>query len=75
MVILLKKYLSLILLPGTLVFLLSCHNSTQTTEESTVIKTPVTIVPVAFKPVTSTVSLPAVATYMNKLPEQLRRYL
>jgi biotin carboxyl carrier protein len=66
MVILLKKYLSLILLPGTLVFLLSCHNSTQTTEEATVIKTPVTIVPVAFKPVTSTVSLPAVATYMNK---------
>lgn len=66
MLILLKRYLSLILLSGTLVFLLSCHNSAQTTEEATVIKTPVTIVPVAFKPVTSTVSLPAVATYMNK---------
>jgi biotin carboxyl carrier protein len=66
MVILLKRYLSLIMLPGTLVFMLSCHNSARTTEEVAVIKTPVTIVPVTFKPVTSTVSLPAVATYMNK---------
>jgi biotin carboxyl carrier protein len=66
MLILLKRYLSLILLTGTLVFLLSCHNSARTTEEGTVVKTPVTIVPVSFKPVTSTVSLPAVATFMNK---------
>jgi biotin carboxyl carrier protein len=66
MAILLKRYLIIFLFTGTLVFLLSCHNSTQPAEEATVIKTPVTTVPVTFKPVTSTVSLPAVATYMNK---------
>ena len=66
MIILLKRYLSLFLVPGTFILLLSCHNSSRPAEEVTVIRTPVTIVPVTFKPVTSTVRLPAVATYMNK---------
>ena len=66
MIILLKRYLSLFLVPGTFILLLSCHNSSRPAEEVTVIRTPVTIVPVTFKPVTSIVRLPAVATYMNK---------
>ena len=66
MIILLKRYLSLFLVPGTFIILLSCHNSSRPAEEVTVIRTPVTIVPVTFKPVTSIVRLPAVATYMNK---------
>jgi multidrug efflux pump subunit AcrA (membrane-fusion protein) len=66
MIILVKRYLSLFLVPGTFIILLSCHNSSRPAEEVTVIRTPVTIVPVTFKPVTSIVRLPAVATYMNK---------
>lgn len=66
MIILVKRYLSLFLVPGTFILLLSCHNSSRPAEEVTVIRTPVTIVPVTFKPVTSIVRLPAVATYMNK---------
>jgi len=44
----------------------SCKQGTKTSEEVSEVKTPVTLVPVTFKSVTSTVSLPAVATYMNK---------
>jgi multidrug efflux pump subunit AcrA (membrane-fusion protein) len=66
MAILLKRYLSLFLFPATLLFLQSCHNSAPTAKEAAVIRTPVTIAPVAFKPVTSSVRLPAIATYMNK---------
>ena len=46
--------------------LLSCKQKTKTSEEAGEVKTPVTITPVTFKPVSSTVALPAVATYMNK---------
>jgi len=46
--------------------LFSCKNIAKTSEAVAEVKTPVTIVPVTFKPVTSTVALPAVATYMNK---------
>ena len=46
--------------------LLSCKQTTKTSEEAGAVKTPVTITPVTFKPVSSTVALPAVATYMNK---------
>ena len=46
--------------------LLSCKQKTKTSEEAGEVKTPVTITPVTFKPVSSTVTLPAVATYMNK---------
>jgi hypothetical protein len=46
--------------------LFSCRHVTKTSEETTHIKTPVTIVPVAYKSVTSTVALPAIATFMNK---------
>jgi biotin carboxyl carrier protein len=46
--------------------LLSCRHSTKTTDEVAEVKTPVTVVPVTYKSVTSTVALPAIATFMNK---------
>jgi len=46
--------------------LFSCKQGTKRSEEVSEVKTPVTLVPVKFKSVTSTVALPAVATYMNK---------
>lgn len=44
----------------------SCKHVSKTSEEVTEVKTPVTIVPVTFKPVSTTVTLPAVATFMSK---------
>jgi biotin carboxyl carrier protein len=48
------------------ILFLSCHHSVKTADEVSEVITPVTIVPVMFKPVTSAVRLPAVATFMNK---------
>jgi biotin carboxyl carrier protein len=50
----------------TMGLLLSCKHSTKTTDEVAEVKTPVTVVPVTYKSVTSTVALPAIATFMNK---------
>lgn len=56
-----------LLLPALIsMFLFSCNHAVQPAEETTVVKTPVTIAPVEFKSVASTVTLPAVANYMNK---------
>jgi len=44
----------------------SCRHVAQSTEETTEVKTPVTVVQAEYKPVSSTVTLPAVATFMNK---------
>jgi len=44
----------------------SCGHVTRSTEETTEVKTPVTVVTVENKPVVSTVDLPAVATFLNK---------
>jgi hypothetical protein len=49
-----------------IVLLYSCRHAKETSEEATIVKTPVTIAPVEYKSVTSTVTLPAVATFMNK---------
>jgi biotin carboxyl carrier protein len=57
-------FLCLLIMATGLLF--SCRHVTKTSEETTHIKTPVTIVPVAYKSVTSTVALPAIATFMNK---------
>jgi len=51
---------------GISILFTSCHNTAPAAEEAAVVKTPVTVIPVEFKKVTSTVSLPAVATFMNK---------
>ena len=50
----------------TMGLIISCKHTAKTSEETPVVKTPVTIVPVTYKAFSSTVSLPAVATFMNK---------
>jgi biotin carboxyl carrier protein len=44
----------------------SCKQTPKSSEETTVVKTPVTIASVTYKSFSSSVSLPAVATFMNK---------
>ncbi|HEX7493722.1 MAG TPA: HlyD family efflux transporter periplasmic adaptor subunit [Bacteroidales bacterium] len=61
-----RTNLFLFLLTGALILILSCHHAARRAEEPGEVKTPVTIVPVEFKSVTSTVGLSAVATFMNK---------
>jgi multidrug efflux pump subunit AcrA (membrane-fusion protein) len=61
-----KTCLFFCLVTGIISLSSSCKRSISTSEEVIEIKTPVTITPVAFKPVSSTVSLPAVTMYMNK---------
>src|ERR1035437_233077 len=51
---------------GTIGLLFSCKHAPKTSEETSVVKTPVTIAPVTYKSFSSTVALPAVATFMNK---------
>jgi multidrug efflux pump subunit AcrA (membrane-fusion protein) len=46
--------------------LFSCKQSPKSSEETAVVKTPVTIASVTYKSFSSSVSLPAVATFMNK---------
>jgi hypothetical protein len=50
----------------SMLLLYSCRHAKETTEEATIVKTPVTIAQVEYKSVASTVTLPAVATFMNK---------
>lgn len=52
----------------TMMIILSpgCNQTTSTSEEELEVITPVTISPVIFKTVTSTVDLPAVTTFLNK---------
>jgi biotin carboxyl carrier protein len=66
MIMRIYKISQLPLLIVSSILFLSCHNAVKITEEAPEVKTPVTIIPVIFKPVISTVSLPAVATFMNK---------
>jgi hypothetical protein len=61
-----RTNLFLFLFTGALILILSCHHAAQKAEEPGAVKTPVTIGPVEFKSVTSTVGLSAVATFMNK---------
>jgi biotin carboxyl carrier protein len=61
-----RTNLFLFLITGALLLILSCRHAAQRAEEPGAVITPVTIVPVEFKSVTSTVGLSAVATFMNK---------
>jgi multidrug efflux pump subunit AcrA (membrane-fusion protein) len=61
-----RKNFILLLLSGTIMLLLSCRHTAQTAEETTEVRTPVTVVPVEYKSVVSTVALPAVATFLNR---------
>jgi multidrug efflux pump subunit AcrA (membrane-fusion protein) len=44
----------------------ACNRSAATSEEETVVITPVTIVSITYKPVTETIDLPAVTAFINK---------
>lgn len=66
MLINIRTSLILLLISGLMVISLSCKHAAPTSEESTEVKTPVTVAPVEYKSVTSTIALPAVATFMNK---------
>jgi len=66
MVTFIRTKFLLVLITITSIALLSCKHAAQSKEETTIVKTPVTIAPAEYKSVTSTVTLPAVATYMNK---------
>jgi hypothetical protein len=61
-----RTHYFLYLLITAIGLLLSCKQKTKTSEEASRVITPVTIAPVTFKSVSSTVALPAVATYLNK---------
>jgi multidrug efflux pump subunit AcrA (membrane-fusion protein) len=61
-----RNYLTHCLISGIFILTISCGHSPETTEEVVDVKTPVTIAPVEFKSVESTVDLPAVSTFMNK---------
>ncbi|HUX59088.1 MAG TPA: HlyD family efflux transporter periplasmic adaptor subunit [Bacteroidales bacterium] len=61
-----RTQLFFILITGATAILVSCNQVAETSEEVIEATTPVTIVPVTFKSVTSTVDLPAVSMFMNK---------
>ena len=61
-----KALFSVCLLSGVIALTLSCNRSPSTGEELTEVRTPVRIVLVTFKSVSSTVDLPAVTMFMNK---------
>ena len=61
-----KSNFFLLVISGSIFVLSSCNHSAKTFVEETVVKTPVTVVQVTYKPFTSTVALPAVATFLNK---------
>lgn len=61
------KKLQMLWLSAVMFFLMaSCRHTTETSEETSEVITPVTITPVEIKPVTSSVSLPAMTTFMKK---------
>ena len=52
---------------GALILVVSaCRTSTGSGEEETNVKTPVTVVPVTYKPISETIDLSAVTVFMNK---------
>ena len=59
-------YLNMLVFTGVTLLGISCHNSAPAVEESTVVKTPVTVVSVISKPVASTIDVPAMSTFQNK---------
>ena len=61
-----KTHHSLFILVLLMLLLFSCRQRKNASEEASVVRTPVTIVPVVFKSVSSALMLPATATYLNK---------
>jgi multidrug efflux pump subunit AcrA (membrane-fusion protein) len=56
----------ILLITGFLVILSACKDTAPATSKEVMVRTPVTITPVIFKPVTSTIELPAASLFMNK---------
>ena len=61
-----KSNFNIMLFSCSMMLFFSCRHAAQTSGESAEVKTPVTVVPVGYKSVASTVALPATATFMNK---------
>jgi len=61
-----KSFRLIGLFTGILLVSLSCKQGAQSAEEAVDVKTPVTIVPVTFKSVTSSFELPAITSFLNK---------
>jgi multidrug efflux pump subunit AcrA (membrane-fusion protein) len=61
-----KSCLLFCLVAGIVALALSCNHVKGISENAVEVKTPVTLAPVTFKPVTSTVNLPAITMFMNK---------
>jgi multidrug efflux pump subunit AcrA (membrane-fusion protein) len=61
-----RTIFSMLLVTGIYMNLISCKHAVPTSEEPAEVKTPVTIVPVTYKSVASTVTLTAVAAFLNK---------
>lgn len=61
-----KSYLIFCMVAVIITLLLSCNHLKGPSENAVEVKTPVTLVLVTFKPVISTVSLPAITMFMNK---------
>ena len=55
-----------LLTAGLLTVLSACKDRSTSAEITGAVRTPVTIIPVAFRPVTATIDLPATSTFMNK---------
>jgi multidrug efflux pump subunit AcrA (membrane-fusion protein) len=51
---------------GGMVILSACRNSTPPSEDSVYVRTPVTVIPVTFKTVASSIDLPAISQFLNK---------
>jgi biotin carboxyl carrier protein len=54
------------MLAGMIAFSTSCNRSTVTSEEVSIVITPVTIVPIIYKSVSESIELPAVTAFLNK---------
>ena len=60
-----KINLFLFMITGAVMSLFSCHHVAPTAEEPVEVRTPVTVVPITFKSITSSVKLPATAKLQN----------
>ena len=54
------------LLGWIIISAISCNRTVTTSEEETTVITPVTVIPITYKPVTENIDLPAVTAFINK---------
>ena len=60
------KYCNYLVFAGFILTVSACRSTTVSTAEGTVVKTPVTVVAVTFKPISETIGLPAKTAFINK---------